>query len=207
MNIFSPLLLSLSSHLDTFRISNFYGLKKVPMQKVQILLISIIATFTTFISISMGEFISKLLLKEIIIPFGCTLLIFIGIYFFVEHVRLLRKSRNEDTSYYVENNSRFNSLLKEGDFSEFHYSNHVNLKDNLSLAIFLSKTNILLGLIAGLLNTNMPISLFFNFTISILMILLGKYITKFSFSNWTIKNFYILSGILLIFWGIYEYLL
>ncbi|MCS6130324.1 hypothetical protein DWV13_01420 [Clostridium botulinum] len=207
MNIFSPLLLSLSSHLDTFRVSNFCSLKKMSIEKAQILLISIITTFTTFISMCIGELISKLLLKEIVVPFGCILLIFIGTYFFVEHVRLKKKSRNEDTSYYVEDNSKFGLLLKEGNLSLFTHSNYINFKDTLSLSIFLSKTNILLGLIAGLLNISIPLSIFFNFIINILMILIGSFITKFSFSNWLLKNFYILSGILLILWGLCEYLI
>lgn len=207
MNIFSPLFLSLSSHLDTFRISSFCEIKKVSLHKTQILLISIITTFATFISMCIGELISKVLLKEILVPFGCALLIFIGIYFFVEHVRLLKKSRNEDTSYYVENNSKFNLLLKEGILSEFNNSKCLNLSDSTSLAIFLSKTNILLGLIAGILNINIPLSIFFSFIISILSILIGKFISKFSFYNWIIKNFYLCSGVLLIFLGLCEYLI
>lgn len=207
MNIFSPLLLSLSSHLDTFRVSNFCSLKKVSIEKAQILLISIITTFTTFISMCIGELISTFLLKEIVIPFGCVLLIFIGTYFFVEHIRLKKKSRNEDTSYYVEDNSRFGLLLKEGNMSPFANSSHISFKDTLSLSIFLSKTNILLGLIAGLLNISIPLSIFFSFIISILMILIGNFITKFSFLSWLTKNFYVFSGTLLIFWGLCEYLL
>ncbi|WP_315076794.1 hypothetical protein [uncultured Clostridium sp.] len=207
MNIFSPLLLSLSSHLDTFRVSNFCSLKKVSIQKAQILIISIITTFATFISMCIGELISKLLLKKIITPFGCVLLIFIGAYFFVEHIRLKKKSRNEDTSYYVEYNSKFGLLLKEGNLSAFDYSNYIGFKDTLSLSIFLSKTNILLGLIAGLLNISIPLSIFFSFIISILMILMGNFIIKFSFSSWLTKNFYVFSGILLIFWGLCEYLI
>lgn len=205
MNIFSPLLLSLSSHLDTFRISNFYELKKVSLRKTQILLIALITTFATFISMYIGKLISKFLLKEILMSFGCTLLIFIGIYFFVEHVRLLKKSRNEDTSYYVENNSKFNLLLKEGSLDTFKSNNSLNFTNSFLLAIFLSKTNILLGIIAGILSINIPLSVFFNFIISIFMILIGKFIIKFSFSNWIIKNFYILCGILLVGWGIFQY--
>ncbi|GAA0075653.1 manganese efflux pump [Clostridium sp. CTA-5] len=205
MEFFSPLLLSISSNLDTFRISNFQGIKKIPISKFQIIIISIITTISTFCSMYLGVFIKKFLLNEILVLFGCVVLIFIGIYFFVEYIRMQKKRLGKDTYYYVENTSNFSVILNEGDFSKVANSNNISFKNSLLLALNLSKNNLGFGILGGLIGINIPISVFFNFIVTILSIIVGEYLSKTSFSKFIIKYSYLICGFIVIILGIYQY--
>ncbi|SFD40882.1 manganese efflux pump [Clostridium uliginosum] len=204
MQFFSPLLLSISSNLDTFRISNFYGAKKICINKVQIMLISIITTIATFFSMYLGTLIKNLFLSEITTLFGSVLLIFIGIYFFVEYIRLKKKSLGEDTSYYVENISKYNMFLEEGKLSIFNNSVDIHFKDYIFISLALSKINVQLGIIASIIGVNIPLSIFFNFIITIVSLCLGEYVGKSCFSKLVTKYSYLVCGCIIIILGVYE---
>ena len=204
MNLLSPLLLSISSNLDTFTIGTSYGIKKIRMTKSSLLIISIITSIGTFVSMYIGVLIANFFNQNISNIFGSILLSLIGIYFIIEHVRIEKKHRGEDVSYYVENALKYKKILEESNIIDTSKSYDIYIREIFLLSFALTINNISAGVAASITGINIPISTFFNFIATIISFYLGYFIGNSYFFKLFNKYTTLASGIILIVLGMYE---
>ena len=204
MNFLSPLLLSISSNLDTFTIGASYGIKKIRMSKSSLLIIAIITSVGTFISMYLGKIISNFFNQSIANIFGSILLGLVGIYFIIEHVRMEKKHRGEDISYYVESNSKYKVILEDPTIIDADRSYEININEALLLSFALTINNLGIGVTASITGVNIPLSIFFNFIVTIISFYFGYFIGNSYLSKLLGKYATFISGIILIMLGIYE---
>lgn len=204
MKILSALLLSFVMNLDSLSISTYYNKKHISIPKPAVVIIGILSTVAIFISMILGKFICVVFHDDICNIFGGLILIFIGIYYFVEFVRIRRNKEGYDTSYYVQPASKYKKLLENPLLINSDSLNIIDIKKSIPLAIALSLNNMDIGFASSITKVNMPLLLLFNFIITIFFILAGSISHK--LSNFKLVSDYekIITGILLIIGGILE---
>ena len=132
MIFLSPLLLSISSNLDTLAVSLSYGIKKIHLTKSMTLLLAIITSIGTFLSMYLGKLILHLFKPELGNIFGAILLSFTGVYFIVEYIRLEKKHAGYDTSYYFESSLKYKGILENPNIVDSDKSNHIDVLECLN---------------------------------------------------------------------------
>ncbi|MCE5222339.1 MAG: manganese efflux pump [Clostridium sp.] len=204
MIFLSPFLLSISSNLNTLKVSLSYGIKKIHLTKFITLLLAIITSMGTFISMYFGKLILHLFQRSLGNIFGAILLSFIGVYFIVEYIRLETKHAGYDTSYYFESSLKYENILEDTNAIDSDKSNHIDIKECLNLSLALLQNNLFTGFAASMTGISISISVFFNFIITIVSVYLGYLNSDIYISKWFNKYSNLVSGIILIILGIYE---
>ena len=204
MIFLSPLLLSISSNLDTLTVSLSYGIKKIHLTKSITILLAIITSIGTFLSMYIGKLILHLFKPELGNIFGATLLSFIGVYFIVEYIRLEKKRAGYDTSYYFESSLKYKNILENPTIIDSDKSNHIDIRECLNLSLALILNNLCTCFAASITGVSISLSVFLNFIITIFSIYLGYFNSDIYISKWFSKYSNLISGIILIILGIYE---
>ena len=203
MIFLSPFLLSISSNLNTLRISLSYGIKKIHLTKSSTILLAIITSIGTFLSMYIGKLILHLFNPELGNIFGATLLSFTGVYFIVEYIRLEKKHAGYDT-YYFEPLTKYKNILENSNIVDSYKSNHIDLRECLNLSFALILNNLYACFAASITGVSINITVLFNFIITIFSISLGYFNSNIYISKWFCKYSNLVSGIILIILGIYE---
>lgn len=204
MMFLSPLLLAVSTNLNTFQVSLDYRLKKIHLPKFSLLLTAIITTIGTLLSMYLGKFILIFFEPKLGNIFGAVLLSFTGVYFISENIRLQKKHAGFDTSYYFESALQYKSIIEHPDIIDLDKSNHIDIKECINLSVALTLNTLYATFAAGITGININLSIFFYFIFSIISLCLGTFNFKANSSKWLMKNVNLISGILLIILGIYE---
>jgi len=204
MIFLSPFLLSISSNLNTLRISLSYGIRKIHLTKSSTILLAIITSIGTFLSMYIGKLILHLFNPELGNIFGAILLSFIGVYFIVEYIRLEKKHAGYDTSYYFESSLKYKNILENPNIVDSDKSNCIDLKECLNLSFALIINNLSACFAASITGVSINITVLFNFIITIMSISLGYFNSNIYISKWFSKYSNLISGIILIILGIYE---
>ena len=84
--ILSALLFSLSSNLDNVVVGTAYGIKKIKIGIIANLIIAIVTSTGTFLSMSLGVYISKFLPHSIANGLGAGVIIILGVYFVTQSI-------------------------------------------------------------------------------------------------------------------------
>lgn len=204
MKILSALLLSLSSNMDTLSISKYYNKKQILIPRSTILIAALLTTAATFISMAAGRLICIIFRNDICNIFGGVLLGIIGVYSFVEYVRIKRNKEGYDTSYYVEPSCKYKKLLESPALINSDNSNFINAKKAVTLSLALSLNNLDIGFASGITFINIPLMLLFNFIVTIAASYLIYILSNTAALKFISKYEKIISGILLICTGILE---
>jgi putative sporulation protein YtaF len=204
MFFLSPLLLSISSNINTVSISSAYGTKKIQLGKFSILLLAILTSIGTLISMYIGKLLLPLMTLSIANLFGAVLLIYIGISFIVEYIRLEKKRAGYDTSYYFESSLNYKSILENPIIVDSDKSNHIDFKECLKLSFAIIFNNSCTTFAASITGVDIGLSVFFNFIITILSLYLGYFNSNIYISKWLSKYSNLVCGIVLVLFGIYE---
>ena len=204
MIFLSPFLLSITSNLNTLRISLSYGIKKIKFTKSNTILLAILTSLGTFLPMYLGKLILHLFTPQLGNIFGAVLLSFIGVYFIVEYIRLERKHDGYDTYYYFENSSKYKNIIENPDIIVSDKSNHIDIKECLNLSVAIILNNLCTCFAAGITSINISLSIFLNFIITIVSVYLGYFYSDICISKWFNKYSNLISGIILIILGIYE---
>lgn len=204
MIFLSPLLLSISSNINTVSISSAYGIKKIQLGKSSVLLLAILTSIGTLISMYIGKLLLPLMDLLLANLFGAVLLSYIGISFIVEYIRLEKKRAGYDTSYYFESSLNYKNILENPIIADSDKSNHIDLKECLKLSFAIILNNCCTTFAASITGVNIGFSVFFNFIITILSLYLGYFNSNIHISKWFSKYSNLTCGIILILFGIYE---
>ena len=204
MIFLSPFLLSISLNLIVLTISSSYGIKKIHSYKSSTMLLAILTSIGTFISMYIGNLILYLFNPELGNIFGGILLSFIGVYFIVEHIRLETKRAGYDTSYYFESSLKYKNILENSNFITSDKSNHIPIKQCLNISILIMLNTFSVCFAASITGVNISLSVLFNFILTLVIVYLGYFNSNIYISKWFNKYSNLISGVLLIIWGMVE---
>ena len=204
MIFLSPILLSISLNLIALTISSSYGIKKIHSYKSSTMLLAILTSIGIFISMYIGKLILYLFNPELGNIFGGILLSFIGVYFIVEHIRIELKRAGYDTSYYFESSLKYKNILENSNFITSDKSNHIPIKECLNISIVLIFNTFFICFAASITGVSISLSVLFNFFLTLISAYLVYFNSNIYISKWFNKYSNLISGVLLIIWGIVE---
>ncbi len=221
VHILSSVIISVSSNIDGFAVAVAYGIKKVRISLPANLLIAIISSLGTFLSMSLGEVISRFLPQSVANALGSGVLITIGLWGIWETIREERKDRRSKTyysqsSHVLRDESQHQRPFDHGDFSYTSYienpekadidkSGVIDARESIVLALSLTINNVGGGIGAGISGLSVSFVTALTFILSLLAVVVGYYLGK-NFSTKLPKTLAgLLSAILIILIGIYEY--
>jgi len=204
MNYITAILLSISCNLDTFAVCLTYGMKKVNLNMLSSLLISFITSLVTLLSMVLGKVITRFIYHKVVTCIGGILLVILGINMITIFIKKFR------TSYFY-NLSRhkkvtYSDILNSPEKADIDNSGNLDLKECLNLSIALSLNNISLGIAASIAGISILLNTLFTFIVTLICIVLGFYIGKRYISNLSGTYSDLISGLLLIFIGVFQIL-
>ena len=127
-NIFSAILFSIGANIDNIVIGIAYGANKIKINVSSNLLIATLTTIGTFIAMYIGKFLSHIISYNIANILGSSIIILLGIFFFIKSVIELSKNKEDNISKY--------SL--ESDKDNSHY---IDIKESIGVGLSLAINN------------------------------------------------------------------
>lgn len=198
--IFSALLFSLSSNLDNIVVGIAYGIKKINIKFFPNLIIALVTTTGTFLSMTVGEFISRYLPHYFANIIGASAIILLGLYFTIQSLRkIISKKESKDLAL-----RDVESMIEYADESDLDKSGDINLKEAFLIALGLTFNNLGTGIAASVTGVNIQVTVLCTFIFSILTILLGDLLGNHVLGKFLGKYAPLISGVLLILLGIFE---
>ena len=183
VNILLAILFSFSANLDNIPIAISYGLKKIHIPYSKILIISIFTTLFTFISMSLGSYLTTILSEKIANSVGSYILIILGIYTIIKEIIDKRK---------------INRCCKFEDIEP------ITFFDTMTIVLILSTNNIAAGIAASAAGLNILITTIFSFIFSFSFLLIGNIIGKNIINKFIEKYCNLISSLILILIGIVQ---
>lgn len=188
----NSILLAISSSIDSLGIGITYGIKNTKISFIGKIILFIVSLLSAYLSIFLGNFIQNIFPNFLTKLLGSFILIFMGIYIFLE------SSKKKDS-----NSNIFNNPIS----SDLDNSKVIDSKESLLLAIALSLDSLCIGIGSAISDINLT---FFPLLVSIFQIILlsfgaflGVHINKIYKLPQNIWS--LISGILLIFIGIFKF--
>lgn len=199
--ILSALLFSTSSNLDNIVVGIAYGIKKIKIGLIANILIAAVTATGTFLSMSVGAYISTFLPNYIANGLGAIVIIFLGIYFVAQSIIKLQNN-NKSTELALKDIS---DMIDYAEKSDLDNSGDINIKEAFLIAFGLTFNNLGTGVAASVTGVNIQFTVISTFILSILTIILGECIGNNIFGRLLGKYAPLISGILLIILGIIEF--
>lgn len=200
--ILSALLFSLSSNLDNVVIGIAYGIKKIKLGMLANLIIAFVTSTGTFLSMSVGAYISTFLPKSVANILGAGVVIILGIYFVVQSIiKLINNTKSKELAL-----KDIDDMIEYAKKSDLDSSSDINMKEALLIALGLTFNNLGTGVAASITGVNILFTIISTFILSIVTITLGEVIGKCLLGKFLGKYAPLFSGILLIMLGIIEFL-
>ncbi|MDR3603381.1 MAG: sporulation membrane protein YtaF [Syntrophaceae bacterium] len=212
LHILTIFLLALSSNLDNIGVGTSYGARGINIPFSSNLLIAVITSAGTFLSMTIGNGISTVINPDFANAVGALLIGGTGVWVFIQE--LLRRDEDKgDASELLQetnfsNQSVFRKALTILDhpfLADTDFSGHISVKEGFLLAFALTLNNLTNGIGAGLLGLNITLTTAFVVVLSIVTIWFGIQFGRYSGVHWFGRFSGRISGLILIFLGIYEY--
>ncbi len=204
------LLLSLSSNLDNIGVGVSYGIRKINIPFTSNLLIASVTSCGTLLSVLLGQSIYLFISPEMAALLGGGIIIAAGIWVIFQEKFMHRGHEPQEETRLVAATGlpRFGfrqivSILDNPIIADWDFSGHIDLREAIALSLGLTINNIPNGVGAGMLGLS-PILLTISvFGFSILTIWIGISGGLFGFHRLG-KLTGVISGLILIFVGVYE---
>jgi len=200
--LLSALLFSLSSNLDNIVVGIAYGIKKIKIGIIANLIIAIVTSTGTFLSMSLGVYISKFLPHSIANALGAGAIIILGGYFVIQSIIKLVNNKNSKELALKD----IADMIEYAEKSDLDNSGDINIKEALLVAFGLTFNNLGTGVAASITGVSIQFTVISTFILSILTIMFGETVGNHVFGNFLGKYAPLISGILLIILGIIELL-
>ncbi|MGJ7046110.1 sporulation membrane protein YtaF [Thermoanaerobacterium thermosulfurigenes] len=196
MHVISSLLFSISANIDNFTVAIAYGIKKIRIGILSNILIALVSGIGTFLSMSIGLLINRFLPTNISNIVGSLILIMLGLWFILDYYK-----KRKTYTFNFKNNYE---ILINSKIADTDNSKYIDMKESIILAFGLTINNLGLGIGASITGLNIYFTTLLTIIFSLLSILLGfmlgnTYLAKI-FGNYAP----LVSGILIVFLGIYE---
>lgn len=203
MHFFSIILFVISSNLDNFMIAAAYGIKKLKISIFSNLIFAAISCFGTLLAMLLGKSISYFMSTKLTDAIGCIILISIGIWTIADSMRKIPEKNSKENP--IENLS-YNYLIKNPEAADKDMSGYIDTKEAILLGFALALNNIGMGFGAGAAGLNIFLTSVLTFAFSFISIAVGYTLGQNCLSKFIGKCGGIVSGLLIIFIGIYEFL-
>lgn len=201
MDLLSVFLFAISSNIDSFTVGIAYGIKKIQISFLSNVLIAFIGAVGTFLSMRIGLTLSDFLSVSFANKIGSFVLIFIGIWAVMGcFVNRLKKHKKSCVSH-----SNCKRVLDEPELLDKDDSKTLDVRESSALAFALTINNLGLGLGASITGLNIYITVLFTFVFSFISISLGSLLGKTYLSKLLGESAPLVSGIVIVVLGIYEY--
>ena len=203
-HILSSLLLALSGNVDNFAVGIAYGVKHLRISVLANLLIAGVSSVGTVISMLAGVAISQVLPNPVANALGSSVLILIGIWGIRETLKSHKQSRKRK-QLSSPDELAYTTYIDDPARVDIDKSRSVELKEAWFLALALTINNLAGGIGGGISGLDIPLTTAFTFSASLLAINGGFWVGD--SMSFRLSGFWpgILSGVLLIGLGIYEY--
>lgn len=199
--ILSALLFSLSSNLDNIVIGIAYGIKKIRIGIIANLTIAVITSSGTFLSMAVGEYISKFLSHSIANGLGAIVIIILGIYFVTQSlIKLLNSTKPKDLAL-----KNIDDMIEYAETSDLDNSGDISIKEALLVALGLTFNNLGTGVAASITGISIQFTVMFTFILSVLSIIFGETLGNHIMGKVLGKYAPLFSGMMLILLGIIEF--
>ncbi|MDY6939624.1 MAG: hypothetical protein SWY16_18475 [Cyanobacteriota bacterium] len=212
-SLLASAILSVSTNIDNLAIGVAYGVRRFAIGWSANFLIASLSGISTLTSMSAGDWVSRFLPANIAGAIGSGILVAVGIWGLWDALQvrsnLAGELDSEELKYLgdeseakptIDNLQTSPSNLKIAQFDR-----HIDLKDALILGLALTVTNLGTGIGAGMAQLNPSLTSSFSFCSSLLTIGGGVFLGRL-FSSWRSGGrLDIVSGLLLIGLGLYEY--
>lgn len=203
-NLFTAILFSISSNLDNIVIGIAYGIKKIKIGLLSNLLVAIITTFGTFISMEVGKWLTNWLPSNITKIIGSGIITLLGLYFLMHSIiNLLIK--NKKIKIISLKNSE--NMVEYAEQTDKNNSYEIETKEAIAIGFGLMFNNIGTGIAASASGISILETCIFTFILSTLFILSGYLLGNKILGKFLGKYSPLISGILLIVLGIFQYLI
>ena len=200
--LLSALLFSLASNLDNVVVGTAYGIKKIKIGIIANLIIAIVTSTGTFLSMSLGVYISKFLPHSIANALGAGAIIILGGYFLIQSIIKLVNNKNSKELALKD----IADMIEYAEKSDLDNSGDINIKEALLVAFGLTFNNLGTGVAASITGVSIQFTVISTFILSILTIMFGETVGNNVFGNFLGKYAPLISGILLIILGIIEFI-
>lgn len=204
MHLISTLLFAISANIDNFSVSIAYGIKEIKIGKWSNILIAVISGIGTFLSMSIGLFITKLVSARIANILGCTILITLGVWFIINYFISTNKKKVIKLNEIKNNPMIYKEILDNPEKADKDNSGSIDTKESVTLAFALTINNFGLGIGASITGLNVLLTTCCTIFFSIIAILLGYLIGNSCLSKLLGKYAPLVSGIIIVSLGIYE---
>lgn len=199
--ILSALLFSLSSNLDNLVIGTAYGVKKIKIGIIANLIIAVVTSTGTFLSMSVGSYISRFLPSSVANGLGAVVIVILGVYFVTQSiVKLGNNTKAKDLAL-----KNITDMIEYAEKSDLDNSGDISIKEALLVAFGLTFNNLGTGVAASVTGVNIQLTVISTFILSILTIIFGESIGNHVLGEFFGKYAPLFSGILLVILGIIEF--
>jgi len=200
--ILSALLFSLASNLDNVVVGIAYGIKKIRIGIIANIIIAIVTSTGTFLSMSVGVYISKLLPHSVANGLGAAVIIILGVYFVTQSIiKLVNNTKSKELAL-----KDITDMIEYAEKSDLDNSGDISMKEALIIAFGLTFNNLGTGVVASITGVSIQLTVISTFILSILTIIFGEAVGNQVLGKFLGKYAPLFSGILLIILGIIEFL-
>ena len=202
MHFISAVLFAISANMDNIPLGIAYGIRGIKISPARNLLIALITSAGTLVSMSLGTIITLFIAKETAAIIGCSILIAMGLWFiagfFRKRRKIVKQVHNAKDSAAEEDDSL---RPKEEETSPAS----MTTRQSLGLAFVLMVNNMGFGIGANIAGLPILITSFCTFICSMLLLVTGVTIGL-KFNSERLSTYSeLISGILIVILGVYEF--
>lgn len=197
MQLLSVFLFSLSANADSFTVGLAYGMKDIKVDYKANILIALITSIGTFISMGLGTITKRFLPAELLSIIGCLVLIILGIFMIMNSLK--NKKENDE-----EKELSYTDILVKPHKADKDESGYIDLKESVTLGLALSLNNFGLGIGASASGINIYLTSIITFLFSIVCMWSGVGFGKRCLSQNLRQYADLISGVIIVFLGLYE---
>ena len=200
--ILSALLFSLSSNLDNVVIGTAYGIKKIKIGIIPNLIIAVVTSTGTFLAMSIGAYISTFLSHSVANALGAGAIIILGLYFITQSIiKLINNNKSKDLAL-----KDITDMIEYAQKSDLDNSGDINPKEAILVAFGLTFNNLGTGVVASISGVSIQLTVMATFIFSITSIKFGEAVGNHILGKLLGKFAPLISGILLIILGVFDFL-
>lgn len=200
--IFSAFIFSVSANLDNVVIGIAFGVNQIKLSWASNLLIAMITSVGTYLSMTIGKYAAAYLSANTANLLGSGMIIAMGLYFFVRSLFVMLKNRKV-REVAVKN---MEDMLDYATESDQNANGSISLREAMFLGFGLTMNNLGTGIAASAAGVDIKLTVLFTFVLSFLFVMVGHTLGKKVLGRVLGHLAPMLSGLLLVLLGLFQFL-
>lgn len=187
--------------MDNIVIGTAYGIKKIKIGVYANLIIAAVTSAGTYLSMTAGTYIAKLLPDSCANTLGAAAVGLLGLYFIIQSViKLFKTTKPKELAL-----KDISDMMEYAEDSDSNQNGRIDKKEAFLVGLGLMLNNLGTGITASITKVNIPLTITATFILSILTLLLGEAIGNHALGKLFGKYAPLFSGVLLVVLGVFEY--